>query len=153
MKVIAGLLLSLIILAAGAVVIYLAARAGLLFLYIAPNPRHPPLDLLGEAVGWAVIGAGAGGLSAVIGETLATLGEGNFFSRNKGLIIGSVIGIITATVLGMNFAALQRYSVDGQAMTSVNLALVSGAAAGFLGSIAGIVMGIAIRRLVVALSK
>jgi hypothetical protein len=53
----------------------------------------------------------------------------------------------------MNFAALQRYSVDGQAMTSVNLALVSGAAAGFLGSIAGIVMGIAIRRLVVALSK
>jgi hypothetical protein len=153
MKVTARILLSLIIVAAGVAVIYLAARAGLLFLYIAPNPRHPPLDLLGEAVGWAVVGAGAGAISAVIGETVTMLAEGNIFIRNKGLIIGSAIGIVIAIFLGMNFAVLQMDSVDGQAMTSVNLAIIAGTTAGVLGSIAGIVMGVTVRRLIVALSQ
>jgi hypothetical protein len=153
MKVTARILLSLIIVAAGVAVIYLAARAGLLFLYIAPNPRHPPLDLLGEAVGWAVVGAGAGAISAVIGETVTMLAEGNIFIRNKGLIIGSAIGIVIAIFLGMNFAVLQMDSVDGQAMTSVNLAIIAGTTAGVLGCIAGIVMGVTVRRLIVALSQ
>ncbi|HZA24146.1 MAG TPA: hypothetical protein VFA32_16345 [Dehalococcoidia bacterium] len=153
MKVTAKILLSLIIVAAGVAVIYLAARVGLLFLYIAPNPRHPPLDLLGEAVGWAVVGAGAGAISAVIGETVTMLAEGNIFIRNKGLIIGSAIGIVIAIFLGMNFAVLQMDSVDGQAMTSVNLAIIAGTTAGVLGSIAGIVMGVTVRRLIVALSQ
>jgi hypothetical protein len=153
MKVAARVLLSLIIVAAGAAVIYLAARAGLLFLYIAPNPRHPPLDLMGEAVGWAIIGAGAGAISAVIGETVTMMAEGNFFMRHKGLIIGSAAGIVIAIFLGMNFAVLQMDSVDGQAMTSVNLAIIAGATAGVLGSIAGIVIGITTRRLIVSLSQ
>jgi hypothetical protein len=153
MKVTARLLLLLIIVAAGVVVIYLAARAGLLFLYIDPNPRHPPLDLIGEAVGWAIVGAGAGAISAVIGETVTMLAEGNFFMRHKGLIIGSAVGIVIAIFLGMNFAVLQMDSVDGQAMTSVNLAIVAGATAGVLGCIAGIVIGVTVRRLVVSLAQ
>ena len=153
MNIIARGLLSLIIVAAAGAVIPAAARAGLLFLYIAPNPRHPPSDLLGEAVGWAIIGAGAGVISAVIGETLTTLSQGNFLVRNKGLIIGSAVGIVIATFLGMNFAVLQMDSVDGQAMSSVNLAMVAGITAAVLGCIAGIVIGITVRRFIVALSK
>lgn len=153
MKVVVRVLWSVIIVAAAMVMIYLAARAGLLFLYIAPNPRHPPLDLLGEAVGWAIIGAGAGAISAVIGETVTMMAEGNFFIRHKGLIIGSAVGIVIAIFLGMNFAVLQMDSVDGQAMTSVDLAILAGTVAGVLGCIAGIIIGVTVRRLIVALSQ
>jgi hypothetical protein len=153
MKVVVRVLWSVIIVAAAMVMIYLAARAGLLFLYIAPNPRHPPLDLMGEAVGWAIIGAGAGAISAVIGETVTMMAEGNFFIRHKGLIIGSAVGIVIAIFLGMNFAVLQMDSVDGQAMTSVDLAILAGTVAGVLGCIAGIIIGVTVRRLIVALSQ
>ena len=153
MRVVVRGLLSLIVVAASVAGIYLAARVGLLFLYIAPNLRHPPGDLLGEAVGWAIIGAGAGAISSVIGETVTTLAEGNFFVRHKGLIIGGAVGIVIATFLGMNFAVLQMDSVDGQAMTTVNLAILAGTTAGVLGSIAGIVLGITVRRFVVALTR
>jgi hypothetical protein len=89
----------------------------------------------------------------VIGETVTMLAEGNFFMRHKGLIIGSAVGIVIAIFLGMNFAVLQMDSVDGQAMTSVNLAIVAGATAGVLGCIAGIVIGVTVRRLVVSLAQ
>lgn len=153
MNIIIRGVLSLVIIAAGVALIYLAARAGLLFLYIAPNPRHPPLDLLGEAVGWAVVGAGIGALGAVVGETVTSLSAGSFFTRNKGLIIGSIVAMAIAAFLGTNFAVLQMDSVDGQAMTSVNLATVAGTTTGSIGSVAGIIMGITVRRFIVALSK
>ena len=128
-----------------------AVRLGLLVLATNPNPRHPPADLLGEAMGWAVIGALSGAVGAVIGESVTLHQEGGFFVRYKALIIGSGVGIVIAAFLGMNFAVLQMDSVDGQAITSVNLGILSGSVVATLGAIAGVITGVILRRSIVVL--
>jgi hypothetical protein len=128
-----------------------AVQLGLLVLATNPNPRHPPADLLGEAMGWAIIGALSGAVCAVIGESVTLQRDGDFLARNRALIIGGGIGITVAGFLGMNFAVLQMDSVDGQAITSVNLGIISGAIVAILGAISGVVIGVTLRRLVVLL--
>ena len=126
-------------------------QLGLLILATNPNPRHPPSDLMGEAMGWAVIGTLSGALCAVIAESLTLPQGGSLMYRNRPLIIGSLVGIVIAAFLGMNFAVLQMDSVDGQAITSVNLAIMAGALVAILGSISGVISGITVRRTIVGL--
>lgn len=126
-------------------------QLGLLILATNPNPRHPPSDLMGEAMGWAVIGTLSGALCAVIAESLTLPQGGSLMYRNRPLIIGSLVGIVIAAFLGMNFAVLQMDSVDGQAITSVNLAIMAGALVATLGSISGVISGITVRRTIVGL--
>jgi hypothetical protein len=129
-----------------------AVQLGLLVLATNPNPRHPPADLLGEAMGWAIMGALSGALCAVIGESVTVHREGrNFLARNRALIIGAMVGVIVAGFLGMNFAVLQMDSVDGQAITSVNLGIISGTLVAILGAISGVIIGTTLRRLIIAL--
>jgi hypothetical protein len=145
-----GLLVAAIVTACIAI-IPLAARLGLLILETAPNPRHPPSDLLGEAIGWAIVGAGAGLISTVIGEALTSFEERGFFIYHRGLIIGTAVGIIIGTFLGMNFAVLQMDSVDGQAITSTTLGIMAGATVASLAAVAGAVLGVVGKRVLVAL--
>ena len=126
-------------------------QLGLLILATNPNPRHPPSDLLGEAMGWAIIGALSGAVCAVIAESVTLRQVGGFMISNRPLIIGSLVGILIAAFLGMNFAVLQMNSVDGQAITSVNLGIMAGGLVATLGSISGVIGGITLRRTVVGL--
>ncbi len=144
-------LLAATIFAACIALIPLAAQLGLLILGTDPNPRHPPSDLMGEAIGWAIVGAGAGLISTVIGEALTTIEERGFFISHRGLIVGAAVGIVIATFLGMNFAVLQMDSVDGQAITSTTLGIMAGTTVGSLGAVAGTVLGVIAKRVLVAL--
>jgi hypothetical protein len=126
-------------------------QLGLLILATNPDPRHPPSDLMGEAMGWAIIGALSGAVCAVIAESVTLRQVGGFMISNRPLIIGSLVGILIAAFLGMNFAVLQMNSVDGQAITSVNLGIMAGGLVATLGSISGVIGGITLRRTVVGL--
>ena len=79
--------------------------------------------------------------------------EGGIFVSNKGPILGSLVGITIAAFFGINLAVLQMDSVDGQAITSLNLGVLAGAAVSILGAVAGGVIGTVLRRVVVALSS
>ena len=126
-------------------------QLGLLILATDPTPRHPPADLMGEAMGWAIIGTLSGAICAVIAESFTLPQNGSFMLRNRPLIIGSLVGTVIAAFLGMNFAVLQMDSVDGQAITSVNLGIMAGALVAILGSISGVISGITVRRTVIEL--
>jgi hypothetical protein len=152
MKGIAKGLLSLAIVAACLAVIPAAARVGLLILGTAPNPRHPPGDVMGEAVGWAIVGAVVGAVSAIIGEAVVMREERGIFATYKGLIWGSVSAIALAAFLGVGLAVVQMDSVDGQAITSVNLGVLAGGVVATLGAVAGVVIGAVLKRLVTALA-
>ncbi len=145
-----GLLWLSIVVVCGAIIPG-AAALGLLILGTEPNPRHPPGDLMGEAVGWAIIGALVGAISTIIGEALVMREDRTFFVANKGLILGSIAGVTIAAFLGITLAVLQMDSVDGQAITSIKLGVLAGATVSILGAIAGGVIGAVLRRVVVAL--
>lgn len=106
---------------------------------------------MGEAVGWAIIGALVGDISTIIGEALVMREERAFLVAHKGLILGSIVGITITAFLGINLAVLQMDSVDGQAITSIKLVVLAGAAVSILGAIAGGVIGAVLRRVIVAL--
>ena len=144
-------LLGLSIVVVSGAVIPGAAALGLLILGIEPNPRHLTGDLLGEAVGWAMMGALVGSVSTIIGEALVMREEGAFFVANKGLILGSIVSITIAALLGITLAVLQMDSVDGQAITSTKLGVLAGATVSILGAIAGGMIGVVLRRVVLAL--
>jgi hypothetical protein len=152
MRGIAKGLLALAIVAACVAVIPSAARVGLLILGTAPNPRHPPGDILGEAVGWAIVGALVGALGAIIGEAMVMREERGILAAYRGLILGGISAIALAAFLGVSLAVLQMDSVDGQAITSVNLGVLAGGVVGTLGAIAGAVIGAVLRRVIVALA-
>lgn len=146
-------LMGLLLLAICIAVVPLAANAGLLILGTDPNPRHPPGDLMGEAVGWAILGLLISAVSTIIGESASGVPDPqNFYTRHKGLIVGSAVGVALALFFGTNFAYLQMSSVDGQAITSVPLGIMSGATVALMGAVAGVVMGFILRRAVVAVA-
>ena len=151
-RIIGGLLV-LAVIAVCIATIPLSAYLGLLFLYIEPNPRHMPPDLMGEAVGWTIIGLMAGAIVVIISDTIVWQGPGGFWDKYKGLALGSGVGLIAGCTLGVVFAIIQMDSVDGQAMTSRQLAAMAGATAGTLGAIAGIITGAVARRYVITLSR
>lgn len=131
-------------------IIPLAVTAGLLILGTDPNPRHPPQDLFGEAVGWAIIALLAGSVSTIIGESL-TMPEGRgALIDNRGIFYGGAVGMVIALFFGTNLAVLQMASVDGQAITSVDLGILAGGTVSAIACVAGIVMGDVLRRMVLA---
>ncbi len=145
-------LLSTAILAACLAIIPGAAIVGLYILEISPNPRHPPGDVMGEAVGWAVAGALFGCVSVMIGEIVVIRDLGGILREHKGLIIGGTAGVVGATILGAFLAVIQMDSTDGQAITSVSLGIFSGSTVGFFGGLSGVVIGVVLKRIVVALA-
>ena len=150
MKGIAKGLMSLVIGAACLAFIPAAARVGLLILSTAPNPRHPPGDVMGEAVGWAIVGAAVGAVSVIIGEAVVMREERGILATYRGLILGSVSAITLAAVLGVALGVLQMDSADGQAITAVHLGVLSGGVVGTLGAVAGIIIGATLKRIVAA---
>jgi hypothetical protein len=152
MKGIAKGLMSLVIVAACLAFIPVAARVGLLILSTAPNPRHPPADVIGEAIGWAIVGAVVGTTSVIIGEAVVMREGRGILAAYRGLILGSVSAIAFAAFLGIALAVLQMDSVDGQAITSVKLGVLSGGVVGTLGAVAGVIMGAILKRVVTALA-
>jgi hypothetical protein len=146
-------LLALGLLAACLTAIPGAARLGLLILATAPNPRHPPGVLLGEATGWAILAALVGAVCVIIGEAVVMPEKVGRWQTYKGLILGAMFAILLAVPLGISLAVLQMSSVDGQAITSVRLAILSGLSVSVVGVIAGIVLGSTLRRSIGALLR
>lgn len=146
-------LLALATVAAAVIAMPLAANLGLLWLYSEPNPRHLPPALLEEAIGWAIIGLGAGAIPVIIAETVAWQGSRGVWEQYKGLLVGGGIGLIIGAILGAFFAIIQMPSIDGQAMESRGLATLAGGTAGLLGAMAGIVAGAILRRYIMTLYR
>ncbi len=134
-------------------IVPLAAQLGLLFLYIEPNPRHLPPVLMGEAVGWAVIGLLTGAFTVTLAESLVWQYRDTVWTQYRGLILGSVVALIVGVALGIAFAIPQMHSVDGQAMTSRQLAILAGGTAAGIATVAGIIAGTTLRRFVVGLYR
>ena len=141
--------LSTVIVAAGLAAIPLAAMVGLLILGTEPNPRHPPADVMGAAVGWGIIAALVGALGAIIGE-LAMMGGGNASGAHRGLILGGAAGLAVAIGLGISLAVYEMNTVNGQAITSETLGVLAGATVAVLAAIGGIAVGATLRRVVAA---
>ncbi len=134
-------------------VVPLAARLSLLWLYIEPNPRHLPPVLMGEAVGWAVIGLLAGAAIVVVSESLFWHHNESLWTKYRGLITGAAVSLVVGITLGVFFAIIQMDSVDGQAMETKQLAALAGATAGAISTVAGIVAGALLRRFVVGMYR
>ena len=117
-----GTTLVVAVVAACMIVVPVAANLGLLILATDPNPRHPPADLMGEAVGWAIAGVLVGAMVVIITESVVWPGSKGFVAKYKGLILGSAISLVIGACLGLTFAVIQMDSVDGQAITSKSLA-------------------------------
>ena len=151
-RLLSGILV-LAVLAAAIAAVPLAANLSLLWLYIEPNPRHLPPVLLGEAVGWSVIGLLTGAAVVIIAESMFWHHSQSLWTRYRGLITGAVIAMVVGVTLGIFFAIIQMDSVDGQAMETQQLAALAGATAAGLATIAGIIAGATVRRYVLSLYR
>lgn len=143
----------LAVLAACIAAVPAAAFLGISFLYLEPNPRHLPTVLTGEAIGWAIIGLLTGASVVTISESLFWPNNRSFFERHRGLILGAAVSLVAGIALGIFFAIIQMDSVDGQAMETRQLAILAGATAAGLATIAGIVAGHVGRQYVVGLYR
>ena len=143
-------LLGAAVLAGCLAVILGAARAGLLILEASPNPRHPPSDLMGEALGMAILVAMLAAAVTAISEGLVTRDEQGPFGTYKGFVLGSVTAVCLGAPLGIALALVQMDSTDGQAITSGPLGIAAGGTVGILGAVAGAVIGAVVKRWVMA---
>jgi hypothetical protein len=98
------------------------------------------------------VGALVGAVGAMIGEAVVMREERGILATYRGLILGSVSAISLAAILGVALGVLQMDSVDGQAITSMNLGVLSGGVVGTLGAVAGVIMGATLKRVVTALA-
>ena len=106
----------------------------------------------GEAVGWAIIAALVGAVSVIIGESLAMPYKGGFWGAYRALTNSAFLSLILALSLGIALALLEMDSLDGQAITSRNMAIMAGAAVSLVGVASGILAGVVLRRIVIALA-
>ena len=134
--------------AASAGVIPLAALLGLLILGTDANARHPPGDVMGEAVGWAIVGAWAGAMGAIIGGA-SIFPSGKLFGSKQRYYYRQFNRDYRGCIAGDRPGC----DADGQAITSVRLAILSGATVGTLGGAAGAIIGTALRRAFLAVSS
>ena len=151
-KILAGVIV-LAVVGVCVAVVPLAAWISLQFLYIEPNPRHLPPVLMGEAVGWSIIGLLGGAAITVVSDSLFWHTDRSLWTRYRGIITGAVVAMITGVALGIVFAIIQMDSVDGQAMETRQLAALAGATAGGVGTMAGIIAGAVLRRYVISLYR
>ncbi len=145
-------LLSLAIVGACLSSIPVAARVGLLILSTAPNPRHPPGDLLGEAIGWTITGAIVGAVVVIITESTMFQERKGTYESHKGLILGTMVALALGAFLGIGLAIIEMDSVDGQAITSTTLGVITGAVISGMGVVAGAGIGATLRRFINMLS-
>ena len=94
------------ILVVSIVAIPVAAKVGLLILKTSPNLRHPPADIMGEAVGWAVIGAVVGGAGAMIGDAMVMRDRRGTYRAYKGILVGSLVAVFAAGAFGAGLMLL-----------------------------------------------
>ena len=151
-KLVGGLFV-LAVIAVCVALVPVTAQIGLLWLYIEPNPRHMPPVLLGEAVGWSVIGILTGAAVVIIAESLFWQDNRSFLTKYRGLLLGAVVSLVAGVTLGIFFAVIQMDSVDGQAMETKQLATLAGATASGLATLAGIFGGAVVRRYVLSLYR
>ena len=124
----------------------LSSTLGQLILGIEPNPRHPPSEIQGATLGWAISAAFIGLAGAVIGEALVMERYHHIFVACKGFLRGGGAGIVVAIFFNVSLIVLHMNTVSGQAITSVGLAVLMGTTVAGLSAVAGAVGGAIIGR-------
>ena len=115
----------------------LTSKVGLLILTTSPNPRHPPGDFTGEAIGITIICFLIGAFSVLVGQSIGLPVTQSFVSKNKFALIGAIIGLSISLMIGLGLTIVQSNSIDGQAITSTSLAILFGLTIGLLSSVCG----------------
>ncbi len=132
----------------GILLIPISVWLGLLILGTDPNPRHPPIDLKGEAVGWSLFAAFLGLSSTIIAESITMREQTGFWGQYRGLVIGGLVSVGLGMLVAVPMAILTMDSVDGQGITSTRLAILSGLAVGLVGAVGGATFGAGCKRIV-----
>jgi hypothetical protein len=132
----------------GVLLIPLAVWLGLQVFGTAPNPRHPPIDLKEEALGWTLVAAFFGLAGAVIAESAMMRERTGFWGQHRGLIVGTVVALVLGCFFAVAMAIITRSSVDGQGITSTQLAVAAGLLVGMVGAVAGVFIGAGSKRIV-----
>ena len=70
------------------------------------------------------------------------------YKSHKGLVFGTIVALALGAFLGIGLATIEMASVDGQAITSTGLGVISGAVISSLGVLAGAGIGATLRRFV-----
>ena len=99
-------------------------------------------------MGWTIVGTIVGVVVVIIAESAIFQERQGIYRSHKGVILGTVAALALGTMLGMVLAIIEMDSVDGQAITSTGLGVISGAVASGLGVLAGAGVGTTLRRLV-----
>ena len=139
-------LIGTVVVAVCVAAIPLSSTLGLLILGTEPNPRHPPSEVQGAALGWAISAALIGLAGVVIGEFLVLEKDHHIFVACKGFLRGGGAALIIAVFLNVSLAVMHMNTVPGQAITSVGLAVLTGGTVAGLSAIAGAVGGALISR-------
>ena len=141
-------LIGVIIVAVCSAAIPLSSTLGLLILGIEPNPRHPPSEVQGAILGWAISAAFIGLAGVVISEFLVLERDHGILFACKGFIRGGGAGLVVAIFFVVSLAVLHMNTVSGQAITSVGLAALTGGSVAAVSATAGAVGGAIISRLI-----
>ena len=146
MERIAKVLIGTFVVAVCVATIPLSSTLGLLILGIETNPRHLPSEVQGAVLGWAISAAFIGLAGVVIGEFLVLEKEHHIFVACKGFLRGGGAAFIIAVFFNVSLAVLHMNTISGQAITSVDLAVLTGGTVAGLSAIAGAVGGAIISR-------
>ena len=142
------ILIGTIVVALCVAVIPLSSTLGMLILGIEPNPRHPPSEVQGAVLAWAISAAFIALAGVVIGEALVFEREHGIFVACKGFVLGGGAGLLLALFFNVNLVVLHMNTVSGQAITSVGIAVLMGATVAGLSAVAGAIISRLIGRLI-----
>jgi len=73
-------------------------------------------------------------------------------SKNKFALIGGIIGLSIALIIGLGLTIIQIESIDGQAVTSTGLAILFGLTIGLLSSLCGSTISAVMKHILLNLS-
>tara|TARA_B100000745_G_scaffold286735_1_gene222866 strand:+ start:762 stop:1241 length:480 start_codon:yes stop_codon:yes gene_type:complete len=132
--------------------IILVSKAGLLILYISPNPKHPPVDFTGESIGITIICFLIGAFSVIVAQSMGMPTNQGLLSKNKFALIGSIVGLCIALLIGLGLTIIQINSIDGQSVTSTGLAILFGLTIALLSSICGSTISAVMKNILLTLS-
>ena len=132
--------------------IILVSQAGLLILSISPNPKHPPFDFTGESIGITIICFLIGAFCVIVAQSIGMPTNQSLVSKNKFALIGGIIGLSIALIIGLGLTIIQIESIDGQAVTSTGLAILFGLTIGLLSSLCGSTISAVMKHILLNLS-
>ena len=141
------------LIAGGLLLIPFAVWLALQLFGIAPNPRHPPIDLKEETLGWTLIAAFFGLACTIIAESTMMSERTTLLGRYRGLLVGGGVALLIGCFVTVAMAVITRASVDGQGITSTYLAVAAGLLVGIVGVVGGAMVGTACKRIVNFLSS